>query len=182
MRKMNDAEIRKLMEDMGWATLCLVSPESRPYAIEFSYFLDEEDIFGLVHPFGTAAKCLAKNPHVCIKICDSDPFCSSYRAASLRGPGSFEILSEPEEIIRAWTSLERQLRYPGKYERIMNRYLEKRRSLHLLHVTVLERTGIISSGASVTNAIPDLAVVPETGSYLNMHMTGIKEKGRREGR
>lgn len=181
MRKMNEAEIRKLMEDMGWATLCLVSPESRPYAIEFSYFLDEEDICGLVHPFGTAAKCLAQNPHVCIKICDADPFCRSYRAVSLMGLGCFEVLSQPEEIIWAWTSLERQLRYPGKYEKVMKRYLDKRRPLHLLHVTVIEKTGIISARSLDSGVMADRAASQEAEPGLTLKLEGM-EIGRGEGR
>jgi nitroimidazol reductase NimA-like FMN-containing flavoprotein (pyridoxamine 5'-phosphate oxidase superfamily) len=143
MRKMNRIEKDRLLAEFGWATLCLVDPDGRPYAIEFSYFLDGEDICGLVHPRGRAAACLEKCNEVCVKICDSDPQCMNYRAVSCFGKAWFEKLTTPEKVAWAWDLLEKQLGLEnGKYTMYKQRYLKSGRALPLLRVMVEERTGI----------------------------------------
>ena len=146
MRKMKAEEIEILLAEFGWATLCMVDPDGRPYAVEFSYFLDNGDICGLVHPRGRAAACLVENPAVCVKVCDSDAQCTSYRAASFFGLATFEKVTDPDEIAWAWDSLEKQLRLTnGEYSQYKERYLSSGRSLPLLRIMVNECTGVMSS-------------------------------------
>ena len=146
MRKMKDNEIDALLEGFGWATLCMVDPDCRPYAIEFSYFLENGDLCGLVHPRGKTAECLTSTQAVCVKICDSDAQCRRYRAVSCFGIAAFEKLTNPADVARAWDKLEEQLRLKnGEYSSYKERYLSSGKSLPLLRVMVSERTGVISS-------------------------------------
>jgi len=149
MRKATPDEIDKLMDEFGWATLCMVDPDGRPYAIEFSYFLDNWAICGLVHPRGKTAACIKANPRVCVKICDSDAGCTNFRAASCFGTASFEWISDPERIAWAWDSLQRQLGATnGKYDGYKQRYIASGRALPLLRIRVEERTGVTSSSSN----------------------------------
>ena len=143
MRKMTKAEREALIRDFGWATLCMVDPEERPYAIEFSYFLDKNDICGLVHPTGLTARCLKLNPEVCLKICDSDRQCSSYRAISCFGRASFKETRDPDSINAAWDALERQLGLPsGALEKYRAHYANGKKSLSILRIRVKKSTGV----------------------------------------
>jgi len=160
MRKMKDNEIDALLEGFGWATLCMVDPDARPYAIEFSYFLENGDICGLVHPRGKTAKCLALTQAVCVKICDSDGQCKRYRAVSCFGIAAFEKLTNSDEVARAWDKLEEQLRLTnGEYSGYKKHYLETGKSLPLLRIMVSERTGVTSSPRNVpeTKKVRELA-------------------------
>jgi len=146
MRKMKDNEIDALLEGFGWATLCMVDPDSKPYAIEFSYYLENGDICGLVHPRGKTAECLGTSQAVCVKICDSDGQCRRYRAASCFGIAAFEKLTDPDDVARAWENLEEQLCLKnGEYSGYKDRYLSSGKSLPLLRIMVEERTGVTSS-------------------------------------
>lgn len=148
MRRMKPEEISKLIEEFGWATLCMVDPGGRPYAIEFSYFLNDADICGLVHPRGMTAACLSAEPRVCVKLCDSDSRCRDYRAASCFGTAAFEWISDPERIAWAWDSLERQLgASDGRFEAYKQRHIASGRGLPLLRIRVEERTGVTSMPA-----------------------------------
>lgn len=146
MRKMKENEIDALLDDFGWATLCMVDRDLKPYAIEFSYFLEHGNICGLVHPRGKAAECLSFTSSVCVKICDSDAQCKKYRAVSCFGIASFEKLTNPEDVAGAWDKLEEQLKLTnGEYRGYKERYLKTGKSLPLLRIMVSERTGVTSS-------------------------------------
>ncbi|MBL4902072.1 MAG: hypothetical protein JKY62_05420 [Desulfocapsa sp.] len=146
MREMKDNEIDALLEGFGWATLCMVDPDARPYAIEFSYFLENGDLCGLVHPRGKTAECLASTRAVCVKICDSDAQCRRYRAVSCFGIAAFEKLTNPVDVARAWDNLEAQLQLKnGEYSGYKKHYLSTGKSLPLLRIMVSERSGVTSS-------------------------------------
>jgi nitroimidazol reductase NimA-like FMN-containing flavoprotein (pyridoxamine 5'-phosphate oxidase superfamily) len=146
MRNMKDNEIDALLEGFGWATLCMVDPDARPYAIEFSYFLENGDICGLVHPRGKTAECLASTRAVCVKICDSDAQCRRYRAVSCFGIAAFEKLTNPIDVARAWDNLEEQLQLKnGEYSGYKKHYLSTGKSLPLLRIMVSERSGVTIS-------------------------------------
>jgi len=44
MRKMTQEEINQALKQGKWATICSVTPEKSPYAIEATYFLYEKNI------------------------------------------------------------------------------------------------------------------------------------------
>ncbi len=142
MRRMKQNEIETLVREFGWATLCMVDPDGHPYGIEFSYFLNGEDICGLVHSRGLCAKSIKKNPFVCVKICESDKACKKFRAASLFGVAAFEFLQEEKDIIWAWEQLEKQLGKENDYNDIKEKYVAKKLKLPLLKITVYEKTGV----------------------------------------
>ncbi len=145
MRKMNEEEISDLLANFGWATLCMVDAAGSPYAIEFSYFLDHGDICSLVHPRGRASHCLAANPKVCVKICDSDRQCRNYQAISGFGCAAFEKLTDPQQVAWAWDCLESQLKLKsGEYRIYKDRYLESGKALPLLRIMVDKYTGVTS--------------------------------------
>lgn len=146
MRTMIDNEIDALLEGFGWATLCMVDPDLKPYAVEFSYFLENGDICGLIRPRGKTAECLGVSQTVCVKICDSDAQCKRYRAVSCFGIAAFEKLTDPHDVAIALDNLEEQLCLKsGDYSVYKDRYLSSGKSLPLLRIMVAERTGVTSS-------------------------------------
>lgn len=73
MGKMNQKEIKNFINGHRWATLCTVDPEGKPYAIEFTCFLMDDHVCGLINPRGTSAKNVKNNPNVCLKMCRMKP-------------------------------------------------------------------------------------------------------------
>ncbi len=143
VRKMTKTDIINLIRDFGWGTLCMTGPDGNPYAIEFSYFLEGEDICGLVHPRGMTARCLAVNPNICFKVCDSDRQCKSYRAVSCFGNAAFEELTDQADINNAWDALVKQLGLPpAAYDKYKARYQDGKKPLPLLRIHVDKTTGI----------------------------------------
>jgi len=142
MKTMVNENIKILLRESSWATLCMVAHGNTPYAIEFEYFLDNDDICGLVNPRGKAASCLEHNQNVCVKICDLDNQCQQYRAISCFGTAYFEKLTDPTQIAWAWDSLEARLqRKNGKYSSYKSRYLETGRAMPLLRILVNDYSG-----------------------------------------
>ena len=144
MRKMKPAEIKNFIKEFGCATLCMAEKDGSPYAIEYSYFPDNNDICGLVHSTGRASRVLTENNRVCLKICDSDRHCENFTAISCFGTASFERLSDKKKIAWAWDAMERQLGAQGKYDAHKQKYLEGKKTLPLLRIKVLEMTGVTS--------------------------------------
>jgi len=72
MRKITDQEAKLLLKDFCWGTLCSVTLNGNPYAIEFSYFTDSNRIYAIINPRGQTAKNIKQNPNICFKICDTD--------------------------------------------------------------------------------------------------------------
>ena len=142
---MTTEEIEELLAAGECTTLCMVDPDGKPYAIEFNYFLDHGDICGLVHPRGKTADCLAANPSVCAKVCNSDARRRSYRGVSCFGKAFYENLTDPDEVAWAWDSLEQQLNLTdGEYLIYKKCYLNSGRALPLLRILVEECTGVTS--------------------------------------
>ncbi len=69
MRPMTKEEIVDLIQDHRWTTLCTVTPDGEPYAIEFSYFLMDGCVCGMIHPDGKTSENLKHQPRVCLKMC-----------------------------------------------------------------------------------------------------------------
>lgn len=144
MRKMKSDEIEEFLQNFGWATLCMADGQGKPYAIEYSYYLSNGDICGLVHSTGRAATILAANNQVCLKICDADPNCESFTAISCFGTARYEKLTDIIEIASAWDAVEKQLGAEGKYDAHKQKYLNGKKSLPVLKVTVQDKTGVTS--------------------------------------
>jgi len=146
MRKMKKKEMEDFIREHTWTTLCTVDTKGNPYAVEFTYFLLDGDIYGLLKPMGRTAANLAFNERVCLKMCRTDERCRSYIAVSCFGRGGF--VQEPENVLRGWDLLEERLGLPpGTYDPFKERFRRKRKKYPLFRARVESMTGIASAGA-----------------------------------
>jgi len=144
MRAMTDHEMRELMDAVNWGTLCAVSPESRPYAIELTYVHVGDWLYGMIRPNGTMAKYLQTNPEVCFKVCDVKGVSGSYRAMTLLGTARIAVLKRKEEVHLIWSMLETRMSAPGIFDRYRELSEEKMTTLPILEIAVRSRSGICS--------------------------------------
>lgn len=107
MFKMKQEDMLALIERRKWGTLCTVSDDGTPYAIEFSYFLIDGDICGMINPHGTTSRNIERDQRVLFKICESDDNCRAYQAVSVYGTA--EYVQDRAVVSQAWDELERQL-------------------------------------------------------------------------
>lgn len=143
MRAMNQSEIKKLIKNHTWTTLCTVDAGGNPYAIEFNYFLMDGYICGLIKPSGTTAKNIKHNPNVCLKMCETDDSCREYQAVSVFGKGEF--VQNEEWVIKGWDLLEERLKLPkGAYAKYKEKFLKKKSKYPIFKVKPEKMTGITS--------------------------------------
>ena len=143
MRKMNQKEIKNLINRHRWATLCTVDPEGKPYAIEFTCFLMDDHVCGLINPRGTSAKNVKNNPNVCLKMCRTDGLCRQFQAVSCFGIGEF--VDDRQTIARAWDLLESRLNLPeGTYKGQKEKFMDKRKKSPLFRMKPQKMTGVTS--------------------------------------
>lgn len=144
MRKMNKKEIKDFINTHTWATLCTVSAEGSPYAIEFNYFLLNGYICGLIKPNGTTAKNIAANPDVCLKMCRTDDSSREFTAASVFGKGEF--VHDEEGVIKGWDLLEERLKLPqGTYEKYKEKFIKKKNKYPMFRMKPERMTGITTN-------------------------------------
>lgn len=103
MRKMTIEEINQAIKHGKWATICSVTPEKSPYAIEATYFICEENIGFMINPKGTTAANVSVNPRVLVKITFTNKNLSRWAGISCFGTGSF--IKNKEEILQGWEKL-----------------------------------------------------------------------------
>ena len=141
MRKMKLSEIKKFIHNHTWATLCTVTAEGTPYAIEFNYFLLDGYICGLIKPNGTTAKNIAENPNVCLKMCRTDESCRNFTAVSAFGKGEF--VRNDEGVLKGWDLLEERLKLPeGTYLKFKEKFMKKKNKYPLFRMKPTKMTGI----------------------------------------
>lgn len=144
MRKMLNGEIQRLLDEVTWGTLCSVTPEGDPYAIEFTCFEDEEEICGLIHPEGRIAACIRHQPKVCLKVCESSRLSTGYRGASFFGTAALVEPESPEEMQRIWAVLEARMKKPGAFAAAAEKYSKPGNFLPVLRIKVNRRSGVTS--------------------------------------
>jgi len=143
MRKMTQKEISDFTDNHTWATLCTVSAEGNPYAIEFNYFLLGGYICGLIKPNGTTARNIAANQKVCLKMCRTDESCREFTAISAFGKGEF--VHDEEGIIKGWDLLEERLKLPkGTYAKFKEKFMKKKNKYPMFKVKPEKMTGVTS--------------------------------------
>ncbi|MBE9581512.1 MAG: pyridoxamine 5'-phosphate oxidase family protein [Proteobacteria bacterium] len=141
---MKQKEMRNLINKHAWATLCTVDPEGKPYAIEFTYFLMDGYICGLINPRGATARNIRHGPNVCLKMCRADELCKEFQAVSCFGTGEF--VDDREAIGRAWDLLERKLNLPeGAYHGHKGKFMDKRKKSPLFRMKPEKITGVTST-------------------------------------
>ena len=147
MRKTNEQEAKDLLKEFSWGTLCSVTPEGNPYAIEFSYFTENDKIYAIINPRGQTSKNIKVNKNICFKICDTDKNNKKYRAISCFGTAKFSSPNTQEKIVDAWKKLGIAL---GKTETgfkgVWNRFSPSEKPLPLLEITIENISGVTNYG------------------------------------
>ena len=103
MRKMTEAEIDELIAGSNWATICTVTPNGMPYAVEATYFIDGDKIGFMINPRGTTMQNLAHNSNLLLKITQSSKDLTSWEGVSLFGNGA--NVNDALEIRKGWDLL-----------------------------------------------------------------------------
>lgn len=143
MRKMIQKEIKDFINNHTWTTLCTVSAEDSPYAIEFNYFLLDGYICGLIKPNGTTAKNIAANPNICLKMCKTDDSSREFKAVSVFGKGEF--VHDEDSVIKGWDLLEERLKLPkGAYTKFKEKFIKKKNKYPMFRMKPEKMTGITS--------------------------------------
>ncbi len=147
MRKMTESESIKLRKEYCWGTLCTVSKDNFPYAIEFSYFVKNEKIYAIINPRGETAQNLANNANVCFKICDTDKKNMKYRSISCFGTAKYAPPETQEDIIQAWKDLAVALgRKETGFKFAWERFTPAGKQLPLLEKSINKITGVTNHG------------------------------------
>jgi nitroimidazol reductase NimA-like FMN-containing flavoprotein (pyridoxamine 5'-phosphate oxidase superfamily) len=105
MREMSENEIKEMVQKSKWASICTVTPNGKPYAVEATYFLDGEDLCFMINPRGTTMNNIQANPEVLLKITMVNKSLSCWYGISLFAKAGRE--SRPEKIIEGWELLGR---------------------------------------------------------------------------
>ncbi len=141
MRAMTPDEIQAVIGSTKWATICTVSPEGMPYAIEATPFSYHSHLCFMVNPRGSTWRNLQSNPNVLLKFTRAADNLSWWAGVSCFGTGCFD--SDPEAIRSGFVLLGgiMQADYAAAGERFS---LNPKRS-PMLRVTVAAATGRCSA-------------------------------------
>jgi nitroimidazol reductase NimA-like FMN-containing flavoprotein (pyridoxamine 5'-phosphate oxidase superfamily) len=147
MRKITNQEAQLLLKEFCWGTLCSVTFKVNPYAIEFSYFTENNKIYAVINPRGQTAENIKQNPNICFKVCDTDKKNAKYRAISCFGTAKFTSPDSQEKIIFAWKKLAVALgRNENAFKAVWNRFSLSEKPLPLLEITINKITGVTNYG------------------------------------
>lgn len=134
---MTSEEINLVLKQVKWATICTVSPENRPYAIEATPYLEGGDICFMINPRGKTWKNLQINPGVLIKATLADSFLAWWAGVSFAGTGHFD--SDREAIQRGFQLLGKVI--GSDYSAAGRKHAENAERSPLLRVRIREKTG-----------------------------------------
>ena len=106
MRRMTEEEIRTALSRANWASICTVGPDMGPYAVEATYFMDDQArVCFMINPRGTTAKNVGQNTKTLVKITLATPELDHWLGVSCFGQGRVE--TDPGIIARGWEQLGR---------------------------------------------------------------------------
>jgi len=137
MRRMTSKEIDLVLKQVKWATICTISPENLPYAIEATPYLENSDICFMVNPRGQTWKNLQINPSILIKATLADSFLAWWAGVSFAGAGHFD--SNREAIQRGFQLLGKVT--GSDYSAAGRKHAENAERSPLLRVSIREKTG-----------------------------------------
>ncbi|MFP4030923.1 MAG: pyridoxamine 5'-phosphate oxidase family protein [Desulfococcaceae bacterium] len=103
MREMTPREMEMVLERARWATICTVTPEGRPHAIEATPFRDMGDICFMINPAGKTRRNVATNPSILLKYTLANRDLSWWAGVSCQGFGRFD--ENPASIRRGFARL-----------------------------------------------------------------------------
>jgi nitroimidazol reductase NimA-like FMN-containing flavoprotein (pyridoxamine 5'-phosphate oxidase superfamily) len=147
MRKLKEEEFEPFIANFAWGTLCTVTSDGKPYAIEFSYFYQDGKIYAIINPKGTTGMNIAENNSVCFKICETDAKNRKYRAVSCFGTAKYRPPETEEGIIAAWKDLAIALgRKETAFKGVWHRFDPVSKPLPLLEITIDKITGVTNYG------------------------------------
>jgi nitroimidazol reductase NimA-like FMN-containing flavoprotein (pyridoxamine 5'-phosphate oxidase superfamily) len=146
MREMTATEMENVLASANWATICTVSPDGTPYAIEATPFRDGGDICFMINPRGGVHRNLAKNPAVLLKFTRAGRDLSGWAGVSCMGTGRFD--GNPEAIRRGFDTLGRIMK--ADYAEAARKHSRDPERSPLLRVSVRETTGRCSGTPKAT--------------------------------
>ncbi len=143
MKTLSEKEIKELMEDIIWGTLIAID-KGQPYAIETSFATDNNYLYTGSKFGGRMNRCIAKNPAVSFKICDSTKDAKMFRAAIIESEAT--ILTERDAVLHCLRAIYQKLGLPAsRIEARADRNIAKKDSLSLYRIP-LKNLGGVASG------------------------------------
>ncbi len=137
MRKMTEVEINDLVQNSNWATICTVSPEGLPYAVEATYFMDGDCIGFMINPRGRTMQNLKQNPNLLLKITQASGDLSKWAGISLFGTG--QNITDPIEIQKGWELLSEVMN--TDYSKISEKFIGTGKLSPYLRCKISQNTG-----------------------------------------
>jgi nitroimidazol reductase NimA-like FMN-containing flavoprotein (pyridoxamine 5'-phosphate oxidase superfamily) len=138
MRKLRPEEIENFVQKSNWATIVTASPDGKPYAIEATYFIINNDTVGfMINPRGQTFINLAVNPQLLLKITIANKDLSYWAGVSLFGTG--QKITEPEEIEHGWHLLGKIMK--TDYSKALEKFKNAGAGSPFLRCLITERTG-----------------------------------------
>jgi nitroimidazol reductase NimA-like FMN-containing flavoprotein (pyridoxamine 5'-phosphate oxidase superfamily) len=137
MRKMTEIEINDLVQKSNWATICTVTPEGLPYAVEATYFIDGDYIGFMINPRGRTMQNLVQNPNLLLKITRTNDDLSEWAGVSLFGTG--QNITDSAKIRKGWDLL--AIVMNTDYSHVAKKFTETNRLSPYLRCRITRRTG-----------------------------------------
>lgn len=157
MRAMTDREIQAVLELARWGTICTVSPDHTPYAIEATPYWDGGDICFMINPRGLTRRNLDQNPNVLVKMTLASRNLSWWAGVSCMGTGRFD--KDPDAILRGFQLLGAVM--GADYTAAGEKHYRTPETSPLLRVKTETRTGRCSAAP---------------GELLTAHIDSAKER------
>lgn len=141
MRKMTENEINELVLRSNWATICTVTPDGYPYAIEATYFMNGQSLGFMINPRGCTMCNIVKNSNLLLKITQTNQSLSEWAGVSLFGTG--RNITDPNEIQKGWQLLSKVM--DTDYSQVAKKFTVPDRPSPYLMCSIAKRTGRCSS-------------------------------------
>lgn len=141
MRAMTDTEIQAVLDQARWGTICTVSPDHTPYAVEATPYWDGGDICFMINPRGLTRRNLEQNPNVLVKLTLTGPNLDWWAGVSCMGTGRFD--HSPREILKGFGLLGKVMN--TDYSRAGQKFAKTPDRSPLLRITIHGRTGRCSA-------------------------------------
>ena len=103
MRKMTDEEIQEIIKRLKWATICSVTVEGQPYAIEATPFYTEKETCFMINPRGGTWKNMQHNSQVLLKYTLASSDLTIWAGVSCYGQGRF--VEDIKAVTKGWELL-----------------------------------------------------------------------------
>lgn len=137
MRVMTGPEMEDLIRGCKWATICTVTPDGEPYAIEATPFMLDGNPCFMISPHGGTWKNMRHNTAVLLKYTRADEDLRHWAGVSCKGRGEF--VTDPDAQREGWRLLGQVM--GTDYSRAAERFARCRERSPLFRVHVEQTTG-----------------------------------------